>query len=98
RLEIGERGAGTHADHQLARIVADDAAMAAGVDRRAVDRPPVEILAAAAADAQRGVRSERRVYPGEQIGAAIGIDDVDTHQKRSSSENCSLPPCTRSAP
>ena len=52
-LQFGQRGAGAHRDHQLAGLVAGDAGEGAGVQYGAVQGLAVEILGAAAADAQR---------------------------------------------
>ena len=54
-LQLGQRRAGANGHHQLAGLVADDTAERARGQRLALQTQAVEVLAAAAADAQRGL-------------------------------------------
>src|SRR5262249_43605401 len=83
-LEIDERSAAARGHHQLGRLVADDAGIAARVEDLAARRVAVEVLAAAAAQAERGAARRGLANPF--------LEDLD--QKRGSSGCGSLPPCT----
>src|SRR5580765_6608101 len=83
-FQVGKRSAASRRDHQLGRLVADDAGVAARVEHLTARRITVEVLAAAAAQAQR-------------LPALGGIPDLlleGFDQKRGSSACGSLPPCT----
>ena len=53
RFDFGQRRAGAHRQHQLLRLVIDDAAVGAQVQRFALNRRAVKGLAATGADRQR---------------------------------------------
>ena len=61
RFDFGQRRAAARGDDQFGRLVADDAAVAARIEHLARQRAAVEVLAAAAADAQRLSRLAARM-------------------------------------
>src|SRR5687767_4508928 len=87
-LKLGERRAAARRHDQLGRLVIDDAGVAARVEHLAARRVAVEILGAAAAQAQGA--AERRSF-ANRLGE--GFD-----QKRASSGCGSTPRCTRMRP
>ncbi len=70
-FQLGERRAGTHGDHQFGGVVADDAAVRAGVEHLPFDRTAEKGLAVAALDAQRRVGGERLVDLIQQLLAGV---------------------------
>ncbi len=88
-FQLRQRRAGANGDHQFGRVIADDAAVLAGIEQHAVDLPPEESLAAAALNAQRRVGGKRLVDLIQQLRAGV-VGDYG-HQKRSSSGKGSWP-------
>src|SRR4029450_11639259 len=59
-IDLGQRCSGASGDHELSRIVVDDAGVCAGLEHVTGQRLTVEILAAAATDSERAFRRGRR--------------------------------------
>src|SRR5512139_899955 len=89
RLDLGERGAGACGQHQLLRLVVDDAGEPAGAQHLAFVCVAVEGLAAAALD------DEWRVA---RVRGADALDQGVDHQNLGSSGCGSWPPRTCIAP
>ncbi len=70
-FQLGKRRAGTHGDHQFGGVVADDAAVRAGVEHLPFDRTAEKGFAVAALDAQRRVGGERLVDLIQQLLAGV---------------------------
>jgi hypothetical protein len=71
RFDFGERRTGAGGDYELGRLVVDDAAIGIHGKRGTLSRATVEVLAAAAADAQG-----RAVFGGLPNGGCELIDEV----------------------
>src|SRR5687767_4640690 len=89
RFDLGERSAAARRQHELARLVGDDARVAARIEELAARRVAVEVLAAAAAQEERRRLSRRRADALLELGQA---------QNRGSSGCAVFPPCTRMRP
>ena len=66
-LDIGEPRAAAGGDHELRGLVGNDAAVAARIENLAFESVAVEVLGAAAAQAQRALRATRRAYRFGQL-------------------------------
>src|SRR4051794_8598982 len=86
-FDFRERRAGAGGDHEFARLVIDDAAIAGDAQRLAAQRTAVKILGVAAADAER--RAIRRggadcfcelVYFGHYSFTAEDAEDAEENQ------------------
>src|SRR5258708_1437454 len=88
-LQLGKRGAAARRDHELGRLVADEAGMGAGVEQLAARLVAVEILGSAAAQPQ-----------GRAMGGCLPDSplEIGEGQNRGSSACGSLPPLTRMRP
>ena len=72
RLDVAQRRAGPCREHELARVVGDDAAVPGDLERLAVDRSAEERLAVAADDAERRRRPMRRAHlVDEGLGGVV---------------------------
>ena len=72
-LKVVERRAGAHGDHQVDRIIVDDAAVFERGQRPRLAGTPVESLAAAPLRQQRSFLLQRSLYRGLQgLAAVIG--------------------------
>ena len=88
-LELGKRSAATGGDDELGGFIGHDAGVATRVEDLSLERVAVEILGAAAAQAQRLLPSGCGPDP---------VLELLDRQKRGSSGCGSLPPCTRMRP
>ncbi len=87
REQLGQRRTGAHRDHQLRRVVLNDAAMSTGVEHFAGHLAAEKGLAVAALNLQRRGIGPRGVDLIEQGVGGIEI----SHQNRSSSGKGSCP-------
>src|SRR5438132_3862068 len=88
-LDLGEARACAHREHELLGLVRDDARVRRHVERIALARLAVEILAAAAADAQRLLARRMLAHAFAQPG-----DEGLGHQNRGMSGRGTCPPRT----